>query len=197
MYRKNGGLVIHYVASVCKTSAVHKNNDSQQQTAIITGVITNYECVRFLRLLAVCYIFWFVLSPFTQWRPQWCTCAQSLRPETNSSMHCVRTHHTTLNYHTPGVSFKTTMKLLFFFTFLFCCISFGKLSHIVFDMTCFIEGLVAISVDFRSTPCVKSPTADRCIKHAWYEAFKEYLIWIQPVFPNSTWIFHVHIPEHA
>ena len=55
------------------------------------------------------------------------------------------------------------MKLLFFFVF-FCCISFGKLSHVVFDMTCFVEGIITISVDFRSTPCVKSPTADRCFK---------------------------------
>ena len=61
------------------------------------------------------------------------------------------------------MSFKATMKLLFFFVF-FCCISFGKLSHVVFDMTFFVEGIITISVDFRSTPCVKSPTADRCIK---------------------------------
>ena len=56
------------------------------------------------------------------------------------------------------------MKLLFFFAVLFLCISFGKFSRIVYDRTCFMEGIIVISVDFRSTPCVKCPTADRCIE---------------------------------
>ena len=58
------------------------------------------------------------------------------------------------------------MKLLFFFA-LFRCISFGKLSYIVFDMTCVIEDIINWNLSgFLQHALRKSPTADRalCIK---------------------------------